>query len=400
MILSINSQYENLVPKLPSSEYELLKKSIKENGLWMPILVNPDGIILDGHHRFQACIELEIPTKHAVREFENKLLEKKFVIECNLKRRQLNDFQIAELGMTLLEIEQELAGKRKLEHSQSNEPIAANEAKGKAVEKAAKQIGMSRGTFERAKKIIEDAPEEVKQKLRDGNPHTSISKEYQNLVKEQKKEKRHDEIKQLQVNLPEKVTLHNSEFQKTFIEGNSVSLIFTDPPYHDKYLYLYEDLAVHASRVLRDGGSLVTYVGQGNIGKIINMMEAQGLKFHWPITVKHSGPSASVFGKKVLVACKIMLWFVKGKYEGEFVRDFIESEFQGKELHEWAQSTVESDYYIKYMTIENEIVYDPFLGQGTFGISAIKLNRQFIGCEIDVNHFENARRLISNASQP
>ena len=62
---------------------------------------------------------------------------------------------------------------------------------------------------------------------------------------------------------------------------------------------------------------------------------------------------------------------------GEFVRDFIQSEFQGKELHEWAKSTVESDYFIKYMTIENEIVYDPFMGQGTFGISAIKLKTEY-----------------------
>jgi len=398
MILSVNSQYEKLVPQLFSTEYEALKKSIKENGLWMPILVNPDGEILDGHHRFKACLELEIPTKHAVREFENKLLEKRFVIECNLKRRQLNDFQKAELGMVLLEIEQELAAKRKLDHSKSNEPLGPNDPKGKATDIVSTKVGMSGKTFARAKKVIEEAPEEIKQKLRDGNPHTSITKEYQNIIKAQKKEKRHDEIKLLQVNLPEKVTLHNSEFQKTFIEGNTVSLIFTDPPYHDKYVHLYKDLAVHASRVLRDGGSLVCYVGQGNIGKIINMMEEQGLKFHWPITVKHSGPSASVFGKKVLVACKIMLWFVKGKYEGEFVRDFIESEFQGKELHEWAQSTVESDYFIKYMTIENEIVYDPFLGQGTFGISAVKLNRQFIGCEIDAGHFANAQKLISQAN--
>lgn len=399
MILTVNSQYEKLVSRLSSEEYASLKKSIKEDGLWMPILVNPDGEILDGHHRFRACLELNIPTKHAVREFENTLLEKKFVIECNLKRRQLNDFQKAELGIELMHIEEELAKQRQGNPGKPrDEPLSSNELKGQARDITASKIGISGTTFERARKIIESAPEEVKQKLRDGNPNTSISREYQSLVKEQKKEKRHDEIKQLQINLPEKVTLHNTEFQKTFIEGNTVSLIFTDPPYHDKYLHLYEDLAIHASRVLRDGGSLVCYVGQGNIGKIINMMEAQGLKFHWPITVKHSGPSASVFGKKVLVACKIMLWFVKGKYEGEFVRDFIESEFQGKELHEWAQSTVESDYYIKYMTIENEIVYDPFLGQGTFGISAVKLNRQFIGCEIDPQHFENAQRLISEAN--
>jgi len=127
MILSVNEEYDKLVPKLTSGEYESLKKSIKDDGLWMPIIVNPDGIILDGHHRFKACLELEIPTKHAVREFENKLLEKRFVIECNLKRRQLNDFQKAELGMVLLEIEQELAAKRKLDHSKSNEPFSAEQ---------------------------------------------------------------------------------------------------------------------------------------------------------------------------------------------------------------------------------------------------------------------------------
>ena len=199
-----------------------------------------------------------------------------------------------------------------------------------------------------------------------------------------------------QVNLPKSIQLHNKKFQELKIKNNTVSLIFTDPPYHDKFIHLYDDLGKQASLVLRDGGSLVTYVGQGNIGKVINMMEKHGLKFHWPITVLHAGASASVFGKKVLVAAKIMLWFVKGKYEGEFVRDVIKSEFEGKELHEWAQSTKESDYYIKYMTIENEIVYDPFLGSGTFGISAKRLKRQFIGCEIDKQHFETARRLISN----
>ena len=398
MKLFINPEYERLVSPLSVDEYETLKKSIKKDGLWIPILINGENEILDGHHRFRACQELQIQTKHAVREFENKLLEKKFVIQCNLFRRHLNDFQKSELGIILLKIEKELAKKRQGTRNDLTSPSNEGNVKGEATEVTAKQIGVSRGTFERAKKIIDEATDEIKDKLRQGNPHTSIAKEYQTLVKNQKKEKRREEIKQLQVKLPDKVTLHNSEFQKVFIEGNSVSLIFTDPPYHDKFLHLYADLAVHASRVLRDGGSLVCYVGQSNIGKIINLMEEQGLKFHWPITVKHSGPSASVFGKKVLVACKIMLWFVKGKYEGEFVRDFIESEFQGKDLHEWAQSTVESDYYIKYMTIENEIVYDPFLGQGTFGISAVKLNRQFIGCEVDSEHFANAERMISNVN--
>lgn len=99
--------------------------------------------------------------------------------------------------------------------------------------------------------------------------------------------------------------------------------------------------------------------------------------------------------KKVLVGYKLMLWFTKGRYEGDYVKDVIRSEFQGKELHDWAQSTIESDYYIKYTTTSNDIVYDPFMGQGTFGISARKLDRQFIGAEINEDHFKNAQKLIS-----
>ena len=63
MILSVNEEYDKLVPLLSSEEYESLKESIKENGLWLPILCNSEGIILDGHHRFRACIELGIKTK-------------------------------------------------------------------------------------------------------------------------------------------------------------------------------------------------------------------------------------------------------------------------------------------------------------------------------------------------
>lgn len=394
MKVSINPIYEKLVPKVSEDEYKSIKESIKDNGLWLPIIVNAQGIILDGHTRFQICQELEITPRIAERLFENKLLEKKFVIESNLRRRQLNDYQKSELGIPLLGIEKELASQRQI----SGMTSPSNEGKvGEATRIVASEIGMSKSTFERAKKIIEKAPEDTKENLRAGK--STINKEYQKLQKDEKRTLRQEEIKNIQVNLPEKVTLHNAEFQKTFIEGNSVSLIFTDPPYHEKYLHLYESLAVHASRVLREGGSLICYVGHYAIGKVINMMEAQGLRFHWPIAVIHSGPSASVFGRKILVGYKPMLWFTKGKYEGEFVRDIIKSEFQGKELHDWAQSTVEADYYIKYLTIENEIVYDPFLGQGTFGISAVKLNRQFIGCEVDKEHFENARRLISATSQ-
>ncbi|KER05579.1 MT-A70 family protein [Marine Group I thaumarchaeote SCGC AAA799-E16] len=91
-----------------------LKESIKKDGQWTPITINQDGVILDGHHRYRICNELSITPKTITKTFQNKLLEEKFVIESNLLRRHLNDFQRAELGIPLLSIEKKLAKERQL----------------------------------------------------------------------------------------------------------------------------------------------------------------------------------------------------------------------------------------------------------------------------------------------
>jgi ParB/RepB/Spo0J family partition protein len=89
----INPEYASLVSELSPEEFESLKQSIKANGLYVPIIVNQDGIILDGHHRYKACQELGIEPKTIGRESKDKLEEQLSVIECNLNRRQLNNFQ-------------------------------------------------------------------------------------------------------------------------------------------------------------------------------------------------------------------------------------------------------------------------------------------------------------------
>ena len=59
MNITINKEYENLVPPLSDSEFQALKKSIKIKGMYMPIVIS-HGIVLDGHHRFKICKELGI----------------------------------------------------------------------------------------------------------------------------------------------------------------------------------------------------------------------------------------------------------------------------------------------------------------------------------------------------
>jgi hypothetical protein len=98
--IRINPEYASLVPELSPEESESLKQSIKKaNRLNVPIIVNQDGIILDGHHRYKACQDLGIEPETIVREFSDKSEEQLFVIDCNLTRRQLNNFQKTELAL-------------------------------------------------------------------------------------------------------------------------------------------------------------------------------------------------------------------------------------------------------------------------------------------------------------
>lgn len=203
---------------MSQEEFDELKKSIESEGQHYPIIVNENLEILDGHHRFRACVALGLEPDFEVRKFDDKLIEKKFVIEANLRRRHLNNFQLVELAVPLLEIEKALAKKRQSRGSkngvESQMGLASEDAepelepKGKAVEAVAKRAGVSPRTLERGKKILEEATENEKQKLREGK--TSISKVYQEIVDSQK--------------LPQPIMEHELEFPSAYDLQNLTNL--------------------------------------------------------------------------------------------------------------------------------------------------------------------------------
>lgn len=188
MSLRLNPEYEKLLPRMSETEFAELKASIQEEGQHYPIIVNENLEVLDGHHRYRACVELGIEPDFEVRKFDEKLLEKKFVIEANLRRRHLNNFQLVELAVPLLEIEKALAKQRQSKSGKNGRNLQLGLApedaepgfKAKATEVVAKKAGVSTRTFERGKKILEEASEDEKQKLREGK--ASITHVYSEIV--------------------------------------------------------------------------------------------------------------------------------------------------------------------------------------------------------------------------
>ncbi|MGC1131527.1 MAG: DNA methyltransferase [Nitrososphaeraceae archaeon] len=97
--------------------------------------------------------------------------------------------------------------------------------------------------------------------------------------------------------------------------------------------------------------------------------------------------------RQIVVKWKGLLWFVKGNKPQlpDYLSDLVFSQRGDKILHEWQQGSDEADHVIKILTVENQIVLDPFLGAGTTAVSAVKLQRRFIGIDVDPNTLDSVR---------
>ena len=183
--IRINPEYASLVSELSPEESESLKQSIKKaNRLNVPIIVNQDGIILDGHHRYKACQDLGIEPETIVREFSDKSEEQLFVIDCNLTRRQLNNFQRAELALKSKSILTDIAKKNMSLGGKGSKDLETLDNKGVSGE-IGKLAGVSHETVRKVQKILENKriPDKTKEDLRLGK--LSINEVYEMVEQDQ-----------------------------------------------------------------------------------------------------------------------------------------------------------------------------------------------------------------------
>ncbi len=86
--------YYQLFPELTPDEYEELKRDIQARGVMVPVEVDEDSNILDGHNRTQICDELGITDyKVIVRTDLDETQKRLHFRKPNLARRHLNQAQ-------------------------------------------------------------------------------------------------------------------------------------------------------------------------------------------------------------------------------------------------------------------------------------------------------------------
>ncbi|WP_279401700.1 DNA-methyltransferase [Piscibacillus salipiscarius] len=85
--------------------------------------------------------------------------------------------------------------------------------------------------------------------------------------------------------------------------------------------------------------------------------------------------------------------------KGKAIHDFIEtSVIRGNEkkygIHPTQKPEVLFEHFVNLLSNENDVILDPFMGSGTAGIVSKRLNRNFVGCEIDKEYFKIATNRI------
>ena len=114
--------------------------------------------------------------------------------------------------------------------------------------------------------------------------------------------------------------------------------------------------------------------GQCYLPEVMSRLTADDLNWQWELALLCKGQATRIFPRNVTPMWKPVLWYVKGKYQGDCVVDVITSDQNDKRFHQWGQSESGMAALVERFSLPGQTILDPFLGGGTTGVVALKLD--------------------------
>lgn len=175
MSLIIDKEFKEIIPPLTAEEYAGLELNILEEGC-RDAIVTWNGIIVDGHNRYDICTSHNIPFKTIEKDFESRNDAKIWMMQNQLCRRNLNDFQRIEVTHKCEDAVKAKAEERK-EQTQFGGGGKISTTKGKSRDELGALAGVSGKTYEHGVAVLEKAPAPIVDAVR--NNDISIHAGYQ-----------------------------------------------------------------------------------------------------------------------------------------------------------------------------------------------------------------------------
>ncbi len=308
--------YADELPPLSTEEFDALKADIEANGVIVPVDVDEDGNVLDGHHRLKCDPKAPCRVVRGLSDAE-KLA---YVLSSNDRRRNLSPSQKAEL----------LVKKKKLAAR-----LREEDPKRWTQKEVARVLGVARETVRnwfgtngrKANTSVPDARVKVPPKARPflaervakGESVRQVAADF-GISDRQARTIATKERKAAELKAERKATtaklggdtlgIHHGDFREIghIIDDASVDLIFTDPPYELADIGLYGDLAEFAARVLKPGAWCLAYSGQFHMPAAYDLVSSY-LTYGWTFAIWHSGGASRIRKFKLQTGWKPILGF-------------------------------------------------------------------------------------------
>jgi len=208
MSITIDKEFESLIPPLSSEEFAQLEENCVKEGI-RDALITWNGILVDGHNRFKIAAKHSLHWTEKKMDFADRDEAMLWIIDNQFGKRNL---QLYDRGVLELR-KKELLSRRANDISKRNlKQFSADgqksDARGRVDEQIGKRIGASRDTVRKIEVIEKNASPETKQQIRDGKK--SINGAF-NEIKEK-------ERKQIDISAKahlEKAEERNREFQES-----------------------------------------------------------------------------------------------------------------------------------------------------------------------------------------
>lgn len=230
----------------------------------------------------------------------------------------------------------------------------------------------------------------------------------------------------------ERYKLVNEDFFKYAkkIDDNSIDLILTDPPYNlsqystgnlefdwredinndlaewDEIEFNPKDVLEEFIRILKPTGNLFAFTSYNMIGKWHEAFDPEFDTFQFMVWHK-TNPVPKVRRAGFLNSCELIICCWNKGHTWNFTKqkemhNFIETPLcMGKERlkepkHPTQKPVEVLKHIIKIASNKDDLVFDPFMGVGSSGVAALKMQRRFLGIEIDKAYFEAAKKRVEN----
>lgn len=389
LTLTIDKEFRQLIPPLTVEELTQLEQNIVEaKGARNPLAVW-NGLLLDGHNRYDICQRLKLPFQMIEITVASRDDAKIWIIQNQFGRRNLSPYTRAELALRL---EPLIAGRAKANQRASGGAVPTTLSKAvrpiDTRQEVAKSAKVSEGTLAKVKIIADKAPEAVKERLR--RAETTINKEYK-------------AIKQAEVHTVRQAALVKARTEQTETWGDlrvctmktlltdvsRLDAIITDPPYLEEFIPVYGELAKYAATALKPNGVLAVMCGQMYLPQILALM-TKYMDYRWTMAyLTPGGQPASIFPRKINAFWKPVLLFGGTDMISDVINNAAND--RDKDFHKWGQNIAGFATLVDRLTKPGALVCDPFLGAGTTAIVCKQLARRFVGCDIDATAVETTQ---------